>query len=342
MLIDAGSAWEVDKLKRFIDGLGIANIDVAYLTHAHKDHFGGFTGEDGILATYRVAEFYGVDEDASKMVFNNFILPHSLNKDLQYQVIKRDDLIDIDRHLEIKILYPPDPYPKVGLNEDSASCMITDLRNGRKFLYMGDGMDRQNRKLVEFYGEDLRSDVLKYGHHTQFTLDDDYSMATFMEVVQPKYGIITKHRMPTNEPGHGELTQASFGKLYDYTWGSDTGLKSFMLGTHGNILVECSEDGEIEVSTSKNYTPPAVAASEEPGIKTTPFTLTLTLSEPLHENRYHEERRGYYSLDEGVTWHGFLYPDVQLDIKQTTTVMIKARDMYGHSTTAKRLNYVFE
>lgn len=90
MLIDSGSAWELDKLKSFIDDLGIVSIDAVYLTHAHKDHFGGFTGEDGILATYHVAEFYGVDEDASKMVFNKFILPHSLNKDLQYQVIKRE------------------------------------------------------------------------------------------------------------------------------------------------------------------------------------------------------------------------------------------------------------
>jgi beta-lactamase superfamily II metal-dependent hydrolase len=340
MLIDAGSPWHVDRVKSFIDSKGITSIDAVYLSHAHGDHYGGFTGEDGILATYHVSEFYGVDENDSQVFFNSLILPYSKNPDITYQVMKRGDIIELDPDLKIEILFPPDPYPNVGKNDGSAACMITDLRNGRKFIYIGDGMEQQHRDLVDFYGDDLRCDVLKYGHHTQFELDDDYSMGTFMEITQPRYGIITKQAMPENKPGHGELTQASFDKLYAYTWVSDTGLKSFMLGTHGHITVECPEDGKITISTSKEYIPPTVSASHESGIIAVPFTLTLTLSEPYHENRYPGERRGYYSLDDGLTWNEFLYPGTQLDITNTTTVMTRARDIYGNCSG--ELEYLFE
>jgi beta-lactamase superfamily II metal-dependent hydrolase len=333
MLIDAGSSWHVNRIKNFIERENITTIDAVYLTHAHSDHYGGLTGKDGILATYHVSEFYGVDENDSKAVFNTLILPFSLNQEVKYKVIKRGSLINLDPEVEIKTLFPPDPYPKSGKNDGSAACMITDLRNGRKFLYMGDGMEYQNRELIDAYGNDLKADVLKYGHHTQFELDDHFSVGCFMKIIQPKYGIITKQTMPGNNPGHGELTHASFDKLYNYTWGSDTGLKSFMLGTHGHITIVCREDGEIATFTSKEYIPPTISASEDTGIaRNASFTLTLTLAEPYHDNRYPGERRGYYSLDDGATWNEFFYPEIQLKITKTTTVKTMARDIYGNSS----------
>jgi len=343
MLIDAGSSWHVDKIKKFIDSLGITNIDIAYLTHAHGDHYGGFTGEDGILATYHVSEFYGIDEDNSIEYFHNRMLPYSKNTKIEYQVIKKGDLIDLDPNVEIKILYPPRPYPNTGKNEGSAACMITDLRNGRKFLYMGDGMENQTRELVDFYSDDLKCDVLKYGHHLQFEHDDHYSLGTFMEITQPKYGIITKHKMPEPGPVHHTLTVASLSKLYDYTWGNETALKSFLLAKHGHITVECPENGKINVASSENnlYIPPKIYASEESGIKEGPFTLTLTLSEPTWDH-YLEEIRGYYSIDGGKTWNDFYYPEKQLEITKSTTVMFKARDIYGNSSNTKTINFIFK
>jgi beta-lactamase superfamily II metal-dependent hydrolase len=342
MLIDAGSSWHVNTVKNFIDSLGVTQIDAAFLSHSHGDHYGGFKGENGIIATYFVSEFFGIDEVDSKAFFNDVMLPYSKNPKLVYQEINRGCLIKLDPDVEIKILYPPYPYPNVGKNNGSAAVMITDLRNGRKFLYMGDGMENQNKELVDFYSDDLRCDVLKYGHHSQFESDDEYSMKTFLEITQPKYGIITKYKMPENRTGHGELTHASFDKLYDYTWNNNSGLKSFMLGTHGQITVDCHSNGEINISTTNDYQCPEVFSSEKPGVKNTPFTLTLNLSEPYHDNRYPGERRGYYSLDGGKTWNDFFYPGKQLEITNTTTLWTRARDIYGNESTINSMTFIFE
>lgn len=341
MLIDAGSPWQVGIIKEFIDSLGITKIDIAYLTHFHGDHFGGYAGEDGILSTYHVSEFYGVDEEHAQEYFQHLMLPYSKNTNIEYQVMKRGDFIDLDPDIEIKILYPPDLFPNVGKNNSSAACMITDLRNGRKFLYMGDGMEKQARELVDYYHDDLKCDVLKYGHHLQYEHDDHFSLGTFMEAAQPKYGIITKHNMPEPGPAHASLTRASLMKLYDYTWGNDLGLKSVMLAKHGHITVKCLKDGEISISSSENnlFLPPEIFASEESGIKNGPLTLTLTLSEPTWDH-YEEEIRGCYSTDGGITWNDFFYPEKQLEISKTTTVKFKARDIYGNSSILKTVKIV--
>ena len=336
MLLDAGSPWHVNRIKKFIDSLGIARIDVALLTHFHGDHYGGFAGEEGILATYPVSEFYGVEPGPSIRIFQQHIQPYSKNSQIKYQVIKKGDFIDLDPELEIEVLYPPDSYPETDGNNGSAACMITDVRNGRKFLYMGDGMEKQARDLVDLYHEALRCDVLKYGHHLQYAHDDDFSTGTFLEITQPKFGIITKHKMSKPGPVYHDLTIHSLRKLYNYTWGGETGLKSFHLAKHGHITVTCAEDGEITMSASKGnlYIPPKIVATEKTGLKEGTVTLKLALSKPTWDH-YVEEIRGCYSFDGGQTWNAFFYPDKQLEITETTTVMYEARDIYGNRSETK-------
>ncbi len=342
MLIDAGSPWHSGIVKNYIDSLGIDTIDIAYVSHFHGDHFGGFTGEDGILASLHVKEFFCVNEENAKEYFNHLVLPFSKNPDIEYHVMKKGDLIDLDPEIEIRVLYPPDSYPDRGKNNGSAACMITDLRNGKKFLYMGDGLEHQAKDLVALYHDDLRCDVLKYAHHLQYESDDQYSLGTFMEVTQPRFGIITKHKMSKPGPKYHDLTIQSLEKLYDYTWNSQSGLKSLYLAKHGHITVTCTEDGIISMSASKNnlYIPPEIVASEDPGVKNGPLILTMTLSEPTWD-QYIEEIRGCYSMDGGATWNEFFYPDKQLKINKTTTVLMKARDVYGNSSDTKSIEIVF-
>jgi beta-lactamase superfamily II metal-dependent hydrolase len=341
MLIDAGSSWHAGIVKSFIDSLGIDSIDIAYLSHFHGDHFGGFTGEDGILATYHTKEFYAVDEEHAKSYFNHLILPYSKNENIEFKVMKMGDMIDLDPDIEVRILYPPVPSPNAGNNNGSAACMITDLRNGRKFLYMGDGLEQQARDLAALYQDDLRCDVLKYAHHLQYEADDQFSLGTFMELTQPHFGIITKHKMSKPGPKYHDLTILSLEKLYDFTWNNQSGLKSLYLAKHGHITATCTEDGIITMSASKNnlFIPPKIYASEEPGIKKGPLTLTLSLSEPTWDH-YIEEIRGCYSMDNGVTWNEFFYPETQLRINKTTTVFMQARDIYGNCSDTKSLEIV--
>ena len=59
--------------------------------------------------------------------------------------------------------------------------------NNKTFLFTGDMTKEEEKTLVDYYGIDLKSDVLKVAHHGSRTSSDDL----FISYVAPKYSIIS-------------------------------------------------------------------------------------------------------------------------------------------------------
>lgn len=339
ILIDAGRKHTTPELIDYLEHLGIEKIDIAFCTHSHSDHIQGFMYSNGVCAAFHVSKFYGVDDGHTKLFFDESVIPTSQNRDISFHTVSRGDKIDLDPDIDIEILFPPVPTP-VGMemNDRSASCLITDLRNGVTFLLMADAMLDQHRELSTLYPDGLRCDLIKFGHHTQYTLEDETSIPGFLQMVKPAYGIITKQNMPKPGPAYHVMTTNSFRQLFEYTWTTDSGLKNYMLAKHGDIVAESTIENGIVISYAEEEAVPPTIKASKPSGRSNPFTLTLSLSKPTWE-WYPEEIRGFYSTDDGLSWNEFGYPQTSFKIEKNTSVITFARDLFGNSSETNVYTY---
>ena len=149
---------------------GIQTIDAVILTHFDADHIGSI---DKILEKFRVKKlYYSKFEDKNKI------------KNLQVEKIPIGQGDDIKiNSLSLHIMGPTKCYS----NANSNSVVFWFQIQGYKFLFTGDMTIEEENDLIEFYKENLKSDILKVGHHGSNTS----SSLTFLQNVRPSISIIS-------------------------------------------------------------------------------------------------------------------------------------------------------
>lgn len=184
MLIDGGPYDAGPAVVSYLKRSGIDSIDVLVSTHPHEDHVGGLLTVLNELPVKRVVDS-GLA--TSTPTFESY-LELIDKKGIPYSVGERGDAIDFDPNVSVQILSPPagmignksdDDY----INDNSLVLKIT--YNGLAFLLMGDtGFDAENSLLAS--GIDLKSDVLKVGHHgTRYATGQE-----FLSKVNPGLSVI--------------------------------------------------------------------------------------------------------------------------------------------------------
>ena len=182
VLIDAGQGQSVvqalAKQKNFFDRI----IDVVLMTHSDTDHIGGIPS---VLERYDVP-LVMASEISSPTVTHKTV--SRLIKQIPNQVtIRSGERIILDRKsgVVIDILFPDQNTENWETNEASAVVLVS--YGETKFLQTGDAPIEVEEFLVDLYGDQLRSQVLKLGHHGSNTSSSE----KFLETVQPEYAIIS-------------------------------------------------------------------------------------------------------------------------------------------------------
>ncbi len=184
-LIDAGSSSEFfDNGERVIypllKRLGIEKINYAFISHLDSDHFGGiiFLINEGIVDTVFRPR---VKQNIKDAVFENYLLekslPHFYYNDSTFSIGKVQIYFMNDTTKLFN--FGPD------LNDQSGIIKITYENNS--FLFTGDAGYKMENYLIENYGNKLKSDVLKVGHHGSKSSTSD----KFLEMVNPKVALIS-------------------------------------------------------------------------------------------------------------------------------------------------------
>lgn len=174
MLVDAGNDEDGKKLVSYFKNLGIESFDYLVGTHPHEDHIGGM---DDIIENFEIKMYLMPDKLSTSKTFEN-VLDALIEKKLTYIVPEQDDILHLgDAVLEVI---------HVGTERDDAndSSIILKLIHGNNsFLLMGDASSNVEKEILN---EDIKSDVLKIGHH-----GSEYSSADqFINIVDPKYAVI--------------------------------------------------------------------------------------------------------------------------------------------------------
>ena len=203
ILIDAGKRNRgTQYVIPYLSNLGMnagATIDYVIASHAHADHIGGLLE---IYDHFQVDNTLDPGYHYTTNVYNDYYnrATNEPNSNFYHDLVTsglitgNGDYLDWGDELQVRVLHTT-PSSSGGIN--NTSMVIHMKYQGVSFLFMGDaeGKDRADppsviedveEYLVNTYGAELKSTVLKVGHHGSETTSTD----DFIQAVQPEYAVI--------------------------------------------------------------------------------------------------------------------------------------------------------
>ena len=233
-LIDGGGSENYDTgiklLKPYLLKNGVKNIDIAFVTHLHEDHYGGIRSLSaaGMIDTIAVYEANKCMEKQIKT---------ETASDIQY--IQRGQRIRLGENVFIEVIspekYPEAHYEKLVAEEDdenSSSLILKIYYEGVTVLVTGDIDEEGEADLLKKYGEELDCDIIKVPHHgSKYSSSED-----FIKAVSP---VMAVFQVGKNNYGHPARETI---ERYE-----EQGCTIVRNDTDGAIGISVNDNGEIKV-----------------------------------------------------------------------------------------------
>ncbi len=190
LLIDGGPnktvLRELAKQVPFYD----RSIDGIILTHPHLDHYGGLIDA---LDNYQINfEMDSGNNNPESKGFDVYV--KKLEEEKAKRIFaKRGMRVNLDKEIYLDILLPI--INKEGMSAHDEMVVTRLVYGNNSFLLTGDMEDNFENFLLSF-GDSLKSDVLKIGHHGSLTSTSE----SFLGWVKPSLAIISVGK--NNKYGH--------------------------------------------------------------------------------------------------------------------------------------------
>lgn len=182
VLIDGGKGRvvlrELGRMMPFND----RSLDVIVATHPDADHIEGLPE---LFSRYHVGMFIesGVRDDDNA---DNQALHQKVQEEgLEIIEARKEMRLVLDTDVTLHILFPDRDVEHVETNTASVVAQLT--YKDTSFMLTGDSPAGIETYLTTLYGEGLKSDVLKLGHHGSRTSSSD----VFLGYVDPDYAVIS-------------------------------------------------------------------------------------------------------------------------------------------------------
>ena len=228
MLIDAGNNEDGMKLVKYFKDKGISSFEYVVATHAHEDHIGGM---DDIIDNFDISTFFMPKQITTTKTFEDMVDALDRNE-VSFVNPSIGYTFNLD-DISFEIIYVSDSETS-DLNDTSIVLKLVYLNNS--FLFMGDASNNVEKQIID---KDLKSDVLKVGHHGSNTS----SSAKFIKKVHPKYAVFSVGSFNNyNHPREITLKKLEY-----------IGSKIYRTDLDGTIHME-SDGKEINVETLKTDT----------------------------------------------------------------------------------------
>lgn len=195
VLIDGGSGnavlRELGKVMPFYD----RSIDVVIATHPDADHIGGLIP---VLKRYEVEYILrpGVKNDtpATESLLALIAIERHGVSFYKEVLARREHVLELGSGAYLRILFPD--RDASAMEPNTASIVAQLVYGEHEFLLTGDSPEQVEKYLVSLDGKNLRSDVLKLGHHGSKTSTGD----SLLGFAAPEYAIISAGK--DNSYGH--------------------------------------------------------------------------------------------------------------------------------------------
>ena len=185
MLVDAGNNEDGEKLVTYFKEQNINTFDYVVGTHPHEDHIGGL---DDIINNFKINNFYMPDVITTTLTFEE-VLDALENNNVNLTIPKENNSFSLGE-ANIEVLHVGDESES-DLNNTSIILKVT--YQNISFLLTGDA---ESKIINELDSSDLKTTVLKLGHHGSITSTNE----TILEKASPQVAIISAG--VNNQYGH--------------------------------------------------------------------------------------------------------------------------------------------
>ena len=226
MLIDGGRDSAVLRRLSSVMGIQDRTLDYVMATHPDLDHVSGLVD---VLDRYQVAHVIRTEKesetDAWRAVEERITTEGSV-----VTFARRGQQFDLGDGVIATVLFPNrDPS---GMESNAASIILRLTYGAHSFLLTGDAPKSIEEYLVLVEGEELKSDVLKVGHHGSRTSTSEL----FLDHVRPTHAVISAGADNRYGHPHVEVTDALF----------NAGVTTWSTATHGTVIFE--SDGQVLIT----------------------------------------------------------------------------------------------
>ena len=228
MLIDGGNAEDSNWIYTYLDRLSITHLDYIVATHAHEDHIGGIPGA---LTYATVGRVLCPTTEYDSEIFETF-RRYVSNRDATIEIPQAGNSFELGSATVDILAYNADE------DTNNTSIILKITYGATSFLFTGDA-EREAEQVVLESGADLRSSVLKVGHHGS----RNSTTYPFLKQIMPDYAVISVGK--NNSYGHP--TEEALSRL------ADADVTVYRTDVLGSII--CSSDGQqLEFRFEKNNT----------------------------------------------------------------------------------------
>ena len=177
MLIDAGNNSDGGYLVDYLENEGVEKIDFLIGTHPHADHIGGM---DDIIENFEIGKIYMPRVTSNTQTFEE-VLQAIKDKGLKIETATAGKTV-LEGEVFAQFISPVGEYYEE-LNDYSAVLKLT--YGSKSFLFMGDAEALAEKEILQKF--DVKSDVLKVGHHGSSTSSHN----AFLKAVNPEIAVIS-------------------------------------------------------------------------------------------------------------------------------------------------------